>query len=61
MNAIIRSSTKITPGKEQIPGISIISEDELRILDSLNCDNRTISSILTAKAVFGGVICESGN
>ena len=43
--------------KQQIPGISPISETEIKILDSINVDKHKLSTILTTKAVFGGTIC----
>lgn len=54
MNAIL--NTEYARRDRQIPGVSLISDEELRILDNLPADDQTLTAILTAKAVFGGMI-----
>ncbi len=45
-------------GEKRMPGISLISLEEDRILSSQDLDNEVIAAVLTIKAAFAGTIVD---
>jgi len=58
MNSTETVTRNLKHPESAIPGVSLITTRELKLLDSLNAEDNTLCAILTVKAVFGGVLCE---